>query len=87
MALFDHRVHDAGFPDPADAIDVRIQASAHRTTTKFLMSFSVPALERIHYMGEAVALVIGKSVHAARDRAEAVKRRWNSRFVLQKARG
>jgi len=62
------------FPNPADAIDVRIPSFRASDDRKILDELQLPlARERIRYVGEAVAVVIAESVHAARDGADAVK--------------
>ena len=62
------------FPNPADAIDVRIASFRASDDNKILDELQLPlAFERVRYVGEAVAVVIAESVHAASDGAQAVK--------------
>jgi aerobic carbon-monoxide dehydrogenase large subunit len=62
------------FPNPADAIDVRVPSFRPSSEHKILDELQLPlAVGRVRYVGEAVAVVVAESVHAARDGAEAVK--------------
>src|SRR5271166_3573874 len=62
------------FPNPADAIDVRVPSFRPSSEHKILDELQPPlAVGRVRYVGEAVAVVVAESVFAARDGAEAVK--------------
>jgi carbon-monoxide dehydrogenase large subunit len=61
------------FPNPADAVDIRIPSFASTPQRKLLEEPQLPfAVERVRYVGEAVAVVLADSATAARDGAEAV---------------
>jgi carbon-monoxide dehydrogenase large subunit len=62
------------FPNPADAIDVRVPSFPPSSERKILDERQWPlAVGRVRYVGEAVAIVVAESIFAARDAAEAVK--------------
>jgi carbon-monoxide dehydrogenase large subunit len=62
------------FPNPADAIDVRIASFQPSPEHGILDERQLPlALRRVRYVGEAIAVVVAQSILAARDGAEAVK--------------
>jgi carbon-monoxide dehydrogenase large subunit len=62
------------FPNPADAIDVRVASFQPSPKGKILDERQLPlAVGRVRYVGEAVAMVVAESILAARDAAEAVK--------------
>src|SRR5271165_1418178 len=62
------------FPNPADAIDVRIPSFRPSPKHAILDELQLPlAVGRVRYVGEAVTVVVAESVFAARDGAEAVK--------------
>ena len=60
-------------PNPADANDIRIPTFTPTSERKILDELELPlAVERVRYVGEAVAMVVAESLVAARDAAEAV---------------
>src|SRR5271166_3184296 len=70
----DGHIGMAHFPNPADAIDVRVPSFRPSSEHKILDELQPPlAVGRVRYVGEAVAVVVAESVLAARDGAEAVK--------------
>src|SRR3954468_10820914 len=55
------------FPNPADALDVRVPSFAPSPERSILDERQWPlAVDRVRYVGEAVALVVAESVVAAR---------------------
>jgi carbon-monoxide dehydrogenase large subunit len=63
----------AHFPNPADAVDVRMPSFAPTAGRKILDELQLPlARERVRYVGEAVAMVVADTLSAARDAAERV---------------
>ena len=61
-------------PNPADANDVRVPTFVPTPERKILDEPQLPfAVERVRYVGEAVAIVVAETVMAARDAAEAVE--------------
>ena len=70
----DGHVGMAHFPNPADAVDIRVPSFAPTAARKILDELQLPlALDRVRYVGEAVAIVVAETLLAARDAAEAVK--------------
>ena len=62
------------FPNPGDAIDVKVPSFLPTPDRKILDEPQLPfAVERVRFVGEAVAMVMAESVAAARDGAEAVE--------------
>jgi carbon-monoxide dehydrogenase large subunit len=62
------------FPNPADAIDVRVPSFRMSGERRILDELQLPlAVDRVRYVGEAVAVVVAESILAARDAAEAVR--------------
>jgi carbon-monoxide dehydrogenase large subunit len=62
------------FPNPADAIDVRIPSFKPSPERRILDERQLPlAVGRVRHVGEALAMVVAETVLAARDAAEAVK--------------
>jgi len=62
------------FPNPADAIDVRVPSFRMAGERGILDELQLPlAVDRVRYVGEAVAVVVAESILAARDAAEAVR--------------
>jgi len=60
-------------PNPADVIDHKLKAFAASDTRKVLDEPHLPlAVDRVRYVGEAVAVVIAETVYAAKDAAELV---------------
>src|SRR5947209_8533289 len=71
--LADGHIGMSHFPNPADAIDIRVSSFARTPDRKILDERQLPlAVERVRYVGEAVAIVVAESAAAARDAAEAV---------------
>jgi carbon-monoxide dehydrogenase large subunit len=69
----DGHVGMAHFPNPADAVDVRVASFAPTAGRKILDELQLPlALDRVRYVGEAVAVVVADTLIAARDAAEMV---------------
>jgi aerobic carbon-monoxide dehydrogenase large subunit len=69
----DGHVGMAHFPNPADAVDIRVPSFAPTAARKILDELQLPlALERVRYVGEAVAMVVAETLVAARDAAEKV---------------
>jgi aerobic carbon-monoxide dehydrogenase large subunit len=69
----DGHVGMAHFPNPADAVDVRVASFAPTAGRKILDELQLPlALDRVRYVGEAVAMVVAEALVAARDAAEMV---------------
>jgi carbon-monoxide dehydrogenase large subunit len=63
----------AHFPNPADAVDVKVPTFVPMPDRKILDELQLPlAVGCVRYVGEAVAVVVAESVLAARDAAEAV---------------
>ena len=63
----------AHFPNPADAKDIRIPTFVPMPERKILDELQLPlAAGRERFVGEAVAIVVGESLVAARDAAEKV---------------
>ena len=63
----------AHFPNPADANDIRIPTFVPMPERKILDELQLPlAAGRVRFVGEAVAIVVGESLVAARDAAEKV---------------
>src|SRR4051794_23064170 len=61
------------FPNPADALDVRVPSFAPSPERSIFDERQWPlAVDRVRYVGEAVAVVVAESALAARDGAEAV---------------
>jgi aerobic carbon-monoxide dehydrogenase large subunit len=70
----DGHVGMSHFPNPADALDVRVPSFQPSSERKILDERQLPlAVGRVRYVGEAVAMVVAESMLAARDAAEAVK--------------
>ena len=64
----------AHFPNPADAVDVRVPSFAPLPGRKILDELQLPlAVGRVRYVGEAVAMVVAETPLAARDAAEKVE--------------
>jgi len=62
------------FPNPADALDVRVASFPTSSQHKILDELQLPlAVERARFVGEAVAMVVADTLPAARDGAEAVR--------------
>ncbi len=62
------------FPNPADALDVRVASFPSSSQHKILDELQLPlVVDRVRYVGEAVAMVVADTPAAARDGAEAVK--------------
>ena len=62
------------FPNPADALDVRVASFPSSSQHKILDELQLPlVVDRVRYVGEAVAMVVADTLAAARDGAEAVK--------------
>ena len=62
------------FPNPGDAIDIKVPSFLSTPDRKILDEPQLPfAVERVRFVGEAVAMVLAESVSAARDGAEAVQ--------------
>ena len=62
------------FPNPGDAIDIKVPSFLPTPDRKILDEPQLPfAVERVRFVGEAVAMVLAESVSAARDGAEAVQ--------------
>jgi carbon-monoxide dehydrogenase large subunit len=62
------------FPNPGDAIDIKVPSFLSTPDRKILDEPQLPlAVERVRFAGEAVAMVMAESVAAARDGAEAVE--------------
>ncbi len=62
------------FPNPADAIDVHTASFQPSPQRRILDELQLPlVVGRVRYVGEAVAVVVGETLLAARDAAEAVK--------------
>ena len=59
-------------PNPAGAIDIKIRAFAPEKRPVLEEPQYPLAPERVRYPGEAIAVVVAESAHAARDAAEAV---------------
>src|SRR5262245_1651920 len=60
-------------PNPADANDIKIPTFTSTAECKILDLRQPPlAIDRVRYVGEAVAVVVAESLAAARDAAEAV---------------
>jgi carbon-monoxide dehydrogenase large subunit len=71
--LDDGHVGMAHHPNPSDAVDVRIPSFKPTPACKILDERQLPlAIERVRYVGEAVAVVVAETLPAARDAAEAV---------------
>jgi aerobic carbon-monoxide dehydrogenase large subunit len=69
----DGHIGMAHFPNPADAIDVRIPTFIPTATRKILDELQLPlAVGRVRHVGEAVAMVVAETLTAARDAAEKV---------------
>jgi aerobic carbon-monoxide dehydrogenase large subunit len=69
----DGHVGMAHFPNPADAVDIRVPSFAPTAARKILDELQLPlALEQVRYVGEAVAMVVAETPVAARDAAEKV---------------
>ncbi len=63
----------AHFPNPADAVDVKLPTFAPTPDRKILDELQLPlAVGCVRYVGEAVAVVVAETAVAARDAAEAV---------------
>jgi carbon-monoxide dehydrogenase large subunit len=72
--LADGHVGLSHFPNPADAIDVRVPSFPPSSERRILDERQLPlAVGRVRYVGEAVAMAVAESIFAARDAAEAVK--------------
>ena len=62
------------FPNPADAIDVRVPSFRMAGERGILDELQLPlAVDPVRCVGEAVAVVVAESILAARDAAEAVR--------------
>jgi carbon-monoxide dehydrogenase large subunit len=62
------------FPNPADALDVRVASFPTSSQHKILDELQLPlAVERVRFVGEAAAMVVADTLPAARDGAEAVR--------------
>ena len=62
------------FPNPADANDIKVPSFTPSPDRKILDEPQLPfAVERVRFVGEAVAIVVAESLSAARDGAEAVE--------------
>jgi carbon-monoxide dehydrogenase large subunit len=62
------------FPNPADALDVRVPSFPSSSQHRILDELQLPlAADRVRYVGEAVAIVVADTLVAARDSAEAVE--------------
>ncbi len=69
----DGHVGMAHFPNPADAVDVKIPTFAATAGRKILDQLQLPlAADRVRYVGEAVAMVVAETLITARDAAEKV---------------
>jgi aerobic carbon-monoxide dehydrogenase large subunit len=69
----DGHVGMAHFPNPADAVDIRVPSFVSTASRKILDELQLPlALERVRHVGEAVAVVVAETLVAARDAAEKV---------------
>src|SRR5271166_4221590 len=74
----DGHIGMAHFPNPADAIDVRVSSFTPSPQRKILDERQWPlAVGRVRHVGEAVAMVVAQTLFAARDGAEAVKVDYN----------
>jgi aerobic carbon-monoxide dehydrogenase large subunit len=70
----DGHIGMAHFPNPADAVDIKFPSFASTPARKILDELQLPlALDRVRYVGEAVAIVVAETLLAARDAAEKVK--------------
>jgi aerobic carbon-monoxide dehydrogenase large subunit len=70
----DGHVGMAHFPNPADAVDIRVPSFVPRPERKILDELQIPlAVSRVRYVGEAVAVVVAETLLAARDAAEQVE--------------
>ena len=70
----DGHIGMAHFPNPADAVDVRVPSFAPLPGRKILDELQLPlAVGRVRYVGEAVAMVVAETPLAARDAAEKVE--------------
>jgi carbon-monoxide dehydrogenase large subunit len=71
--LADGHVGMAHFPNPADAVDIRVSSFAPMPARKILDELQLPfAVDRVRHVGEAVAMVVAETLIAARDAAEKV---------------
>ena len=62
------------FPNPGDAIDIKVPSFPSTSDREILDEPQLPfAVECVRFVGEAVAIVLAESVTAARDGAEAVR--------------
>jgi aerobic carbon-monoxide dehydrogenase large subunit len=69
----DGHVGMAHFPNPADAVDIRISSFTPTPARKILDELQLPfAVDRVRHVGEAVAMVVAETLIAARDAAEKV---------------
>jgi carbon-monoxide dehydrogenase large subunit len=69
----DGHVGMAHFPNPADAVDIKVPSFAPTAAHPILDELQLPlATERVRYVGEAVAMVVAETPIAARDAAEKV---------------
>ena len=70
----DGHIGMAHFPNPADAVDVRVASFAPLPGRKILDELQLPlAVGRVRHVGEAVAMVVAETLLAARDAAERVE--------------
>jgi aerobic carbon-monoxide dehydrogenase large subunit len=74
------------FPNPADAIDVRVPSFRMSGERRILDELQLPlAVDRARYVGEAVAVVVAESIVAARDAAETVRVEYEVRLAVTDA--
>jgi carbon-monoxide dehydrogenase large subunit len=72
--LSDGHLGISHFPNPADAIDVRLASFQASAQHPILDEPQLPlAVERVRFVGEPVAVVVAENLFAARDGAEAVR--------------